>query len=96
MVSLNGDMPNNVWTHFEAQLIDSNFGKVGATFSQILQNVTALYIKGDMRNGDETTELDNVQVTAATGSSVPEPSTIFLFGIGIASLAGLRRLKQKP
>jgi len=59
---VSGAMANGTWTHFETKLTDENFVKVGATFSQILQNVTALYINGDLLNGSETTALDNVRV----------------------------------
>lgn len=90
-MGLSGAMVNGNWTHFETQLTDANFTEVGATFSQILQNVTALYIDGDLTIGTETTALDNVRVTAP----VPLPATVWLLGSGLAGLVGTRLRKMK-
>ena len=37
--------------------------------------------------------LDNIQITG--GSPVPEPSTIFLLGIGLAAMAGKGMRREK-
>ena len=90
-MGVSGAMVNGTWTHFETQLTDANFTEVGATFSQILQNVTALYINGDLTTSFETTALDNVRVTAP----VPLPATVWLLGSGLAGLVGTRLRKIK-
>ena len=79
------------WTHFAVQLTDANFTEVGGTFTEILQNVTALKILGDIVNGSgtqDTTGLDNVRVSALV---VPLPGTVWLLGAGLLGLASLRR-----
>jgi hypothetical protein len=78
-------LADGIWSNFDINLTDENFTEVGATFSQILQNVTALYIMGDLNNGTETTALDNVRVNA-----VPIPAAAWLLGAGLAGLAGIR------
>ncbi len=83
-----------VWTHFQVGLTDANFTEVGgATFSQILQNVTALKILGDLKGGAgilDTTGLDNVRVNA-----VPLPGAIWLLGSGLLGLGAFRRKFNK-
>jgi hypothetical protein len=82
-----------VWTHFSVGLTDANFTEVGATFSEILQNVTALKILGDLRGvtgTSDTTGLDNVRVDA-----VPLPGAIWLLGSGLLGLGAFRRKFNK-
>jgi hypothetical protein len=77
------------WTHFQVDFIDANFTEVGATFSQILRNVTALKILGDLVGGtgtSDTTGLDNVRV-----DPIPLPGAVWFLGSGLLGLAGLRR-----
>ncbi len=62
---------NGEWTHFAVRLTDANFAAVGGTFADILQNVTALKILGDIVYSTgtiDTTGLDNVRVSAPTVS----------------------------
>jgi hypothetical protein len=78
-----------VWTHFQVNLTDAGFTEVGATFAEILQNVTALKILGDLVNGTgtmDTTGLDNVRV-----DPIPLPGAVWFLGSGLVGLAGLRR-----
>jgi hypothetical protein len=70
--------PQGVWTHFKVRLTEANFTAVGATFSQILQNVTAIKILGDLYDGYDTTGLDNVWVDAAVAGGVSLPGVILL------------------
>jgi hypothetical protein len=84
---VNGPLNNGSWSSFQTSLTASNFTSVGATFQQILKNVTQLYIDGDKINGTETTGLDNVTVSA-----VPLPASIWLLFSGLSILAvSLRR-----
>ncbi|AEB10755.1 hypothetical protein [Desulfobacca acetoxidans] len=81
-----------VWTTFTVALTDANFTEVGDTFSNILQNVTALKILGDLRGGTgtgDTTGLDNVRVNA-----IPLPGAVWLLGSGLLRLLGLRRIRR--
>lgn len=81
--------PLNVWTSYNVQLLATNFGVDSATFSQVMADVTALWIRGEYINGADTEGLDNVLVSAAP--AVPLPGTVWLLGAGLVGLASLRR-----
>jgi|MudIll2142460700_1097286.scaffolds.fasta_scaffold93453_1 hypothetical protein len=84
--------PVGQWTNFQLQLTDANFTEDGASFSEILANVTALKILGDIVNGyNDTTGLDNVSVVAGGVGAVPEPATLFLLAAGLIGIAGYAR-----
>jgi hypothetical protein len=81
-----------VWTTFTVTLTDANFTEVGDTFNNILNNVTALKIWGDIVYGTglpDHTGLDNVRVNA-----IPIPGAVWLLGSGLLGLAGWRRFKK--
>ena len=86
--SFSQSIVNGSWTHFETQIVDESFFEVGASFNEIIQNVTSIYIGADLTTSLETTALDNVQVGA-----VPIPAAVWLFGSGLIGLIGLARRK---
>ena len=47
-----------------------------------------------LREGDRTLASDSIVVQAGTGTPVPEPFTLSLFGAGLAGAAALRRRKR--
>ena len=63
----------------------------------VLGSLDGLYIEGDWHSGSDFSGLDNVILNAGVPpSSVPEPSTWFLFATGLVGVLGYgRRQKQK-
>lgn len=57
-----------------------------AQFAQALAGMTALYIQGEYRNGDDTGALDNVIMTP-----IPAPGSIACVAIGVVAMTGRRR-----
>ena len=62
-----------IWNHYEVQLSGANFTtSSGRTFSDIMSNVTALWIRGEYVLGGDREGLDNVIINADTdGDGIP-------------------------
>lgn len=87
--------PNSNWSNFSAPLVETagwlvttNPGSNPATwttptetlFRGVLENLQGARVRGDYYEVDETTGLDNFQISEA--SAVPEPSSLALTGLG--------------
>jgi hypothetical protein len=81
---LPNNLPTNQWNTIEVPLIASTF--TGSDFNAIMNNVTALWIRGELITGSEREGLDNVRV-----DPVPLPTAILLLGSGLIGCVGLRR-----
>lgn len=80
---INTPLIGSNWSSFQTELVPANFTEVGASFEEIVSNVTALYIQGDLTTSFETASLDNVSVTP-----VPIPAAIWLFMAGMMPIIG--------
>ncbi len=69
-------------------------GGVAATdedMKTVLGNLSHLYIRGEYRAGTDTGYLDNVVLTSAAPTAVPEPGSLLLFLPALAAVVALRR-----
>ncbi len=88
-------VPLEATSSWQAFASGSNEAAMPGDFSTAFANLSGLYIRGDWVSGGEISRLDNVSLNmAATNAPVPEPSTILLFGTGVAGLVGWRRLTK--
>ena len=83
--------PTGSWAHYEVPIVSQSFTPYGGTtFQDVMQNVHALYIRGEYTSGADVAGLDNVSV-----NPVPEPATVLLLGTSLAGLVGFRKKFKK-
>jgi hypothetical protein len=91
---VNPDLGN--WTHYEIELINSNFFVTepagGGDLKDRLADITGMLISADLLTGDDITCIDNVRVNA---NPVPEPSTVILISTGMLGLIAVKRKNRK-
>ena len=89
--------PSVSWLNLEAALLEPGWTRVYGDWDSLLGNVTELRLVMAYYTNYTPFEITGIDNVTLNGSSpVPEPTTMLLFGIGIAGLAGarLRRKKQ--
>jgi len=97
--------PGTTWTSFDISLLASAGWEVAdgsgdpgpaATEAQllaVLSNLAFLHIDADWLTGPDQVDLDNVRLES--GTSVPEPGTGALLGLGAIVLGGLSRFRRR-
>lgn len=75
------------WTRYDVPMTASAWNTSTENWNTILSNVTSIEILLDLKSGDDAVGLDNFQI-----SPVPEPATMFLFGVGMVGMA-YRKIK---
>lgn len=98
-------VPQDVsWTSYSALLSETagwrvnSLGGLAATQTQmqtVLSNLTRLRIRGEFITGPDNGDLDNVVLNGVVPSAVPEPGSLTLGGLGLATLLGFTRLRGK-
>ena len=78
------------WETYMAPLTASSWGKSQSEWLAILADVTSIGIPTDAFDGNDTIGIDNFAI-ANSMNNIPQPASLALLGIGIASLCLLRK-----
>ena len=89
VVTLDG----GVGMRFKNNVVD--LGDAGFTVENALFTWARISVAGETANREfETYDASHWEMTEVTGSPVPEPSTMLLFGTGVLGLIGYRRRRK--
>jgi hypothetical protein len=88
-----GDLLDNGWTDFGDFIITSDTWVANGIDWHGVNN--AYFTWQDQRNSWNTSWIDGVSTTITSAPSVPEPSTLAIFALGMIGLAS-RRFKKQP
>ena len=92
--------PFATWQNFSASLTAEDWGKTDSEWNNILEDVTEIAMSTDAFDGGDTIGVDNFEISLNPTppnpgpSTIPEPSTLLLFGSGLAGLGVWRYRKS--